>query len=227
MHIKAQVPSIKRYGLPDFLQHQAEWFRNRFGLILAAGSTFDIEDLGDDSGETVELTVRMTPNEWSRIVLATLASVEGLADSVAEWVGTHYKENFTVCTISKKVEWFERFMETHNSSDEALSADAIRPFLEEGGDIQQMRLEWVYDDEDLDFVKCRVDTATGEVLLNDGEEVSADAEHLDRVRIDIQADDYDAQYDVFLDRGVSPPVWRLTKYALDELQETLAGTDLS
>lgn len=227
-HIKASVPSMKRYGLPDFLQDQAGWFREHFGLELAPGSTFDIEDLGDDSGESASLTLSLTESEWARVVLAALEHRPGLREGVAEWVGLHYGQTFA-SVERKQAEWVERFVEAHAGEDASAWLPADRTIATDDGTFDRVMLEWVWPDEDSGSVYCSVDSATGLITPAAGETVHPEAQHLDRVRVDVEAEALEEgflQFDAYLDESVSPAVWRLTSEGLQDLQAALMKAEL-
>lgn len=95
--LSAQVPRIRKYGLPDYAQNPAGWFGSLDSpLALAVDFELDIEDLGDDSGDSAVLVVRM-PVELRNSLLTAVLEDTATRREVAEYAGLHYGKVLNQC----------------------------------------------------------------------------------------------------------------------------------
>jgi hypothetical protein len=206
VHQQARVPSVRRYGLPPYLE-DAQQFYAGFGLNAAqARSEFD--DVGDDSGDTCVLEVHLARDEFEQLLLAVLRDTPGLADELAEWVGLHYRRNFDAEAPAVRAQWLARYAQ--------LETDWRGPDVEEAEAAEAevaATLEWVYPDEDGDQTAVTVCLATGVLQLQADARVPADITDPNvRVRVRVHPEDVDA-YPV---RGVRDAAGGLTWTLPDE-----------
>lgn len=148
--LDAQVPKVKRYGLPDYLSDPTGFFEP-YGLKLGKNFHSEYKDTGDDSGDTASLEVSMPPSVWTALLLSTLDRHPDLMEEVSEWVGLHYGRNFDRESLSQQAQWLERFIETGLSS----------PYR--AAEWAHVCLEWVYPDEDSDHVRAELNLHTGDI----------------------------------------------------------------
>lgn len=154
--VNALIPRVSKYGMPDYLRMTGGFFQDSFGLGSRLPLDLSYEDLGDDSGDTCFINVEMSDKDWSRIVLAALSESSGTQDAISEWTGLHYKQDFSALSKAKKVEWTVRYLE----------------MLEEASTIHHepapvsgipVNLEYVYPDQDGDYLPAMLNLATGVV----------------------------------------------------------------
>lgn len=209
---RARVPSLRRYGLPRYIE-QAQAFYAGFGLD-AAEVRSDIDDAGDDSGDTCVLEVLIARDELERMLLAVLQDTPGLAEALAEWVGQHYRCSFEAQPPGAQAEWLARYaqLETHERFARTCVVGAL--------------LEWVYPDEDGDWVAVTVCLDTGALRLAEGARVPEDVMHpCVRVRVRVRVHPEDEQtYEVrHVRTAQGGRTWALEPRALRELCRTLHG----
>lgn len=232
VHLDAQIPSVNRYGLPDYLSNTAKFFDNSYELKLAKDFSTKVKDLGDDSGDIVVLQLRIHPDEWERLLDNVLSYSEALADDVGFWVGQNYRINFETLAPSKMLEWVGRYLESREEA-EALEtkeeAEALEtkptPYLV-GSDEVTLRMEWVWPDEDSGYVSCTVNLKTGVVVIAPRETVHPEAIHLDRVRVYVETPYREDFFPVFYNTAEEPGCWQLREDTLKELREFLDDDDL-
>ncbi len=152
LELRAQVPKVSRYGLPDYYNDPSGFFRS-YGLSLSGQYSCSYEDLGDDSGDSAVVTVQVPDNIWGKLLVHTLRTSPQLYDGVAEWVGLHYGRNFDT-EAGRQAEWVERFLDS----------------LDEGARLAPARsaavvFEYVYPDEDGGSCPALVYFDTGHVRL--------------------------------------------------------------
>lgn len=213
----ALVPNVNQYGLPEYYIDRVKWFGGRFNLSFTPHAFVHYRDLGDDSGDTVELQVGMPVAEKERFVLAVLASHSDFFDEVAQWVGQHYRVNFDALGDSGKVEWVDRYLDSRAGGD---GSEANLPqVLKNESPVEKLFLEWVFPDEDSDSIRCsEVDLLTG--ALNLDTSPKAVVKELDRVRLVVEYDDNELQFDVIHTEGIEGG-WRVTAEGLSELRQAL------
>ena len=68
VRVSAQVPSVRRYGLPEFVDAPRDFFGDIFDLGLATDYAQTVQDLGDDSGAAGQVTIRLPRGEWKALV---------------------------------------------------------------------------------------------------------------------------------------------------------------
>ena len=168
--VRARVPSVRRYGLPDYLSAAAAFFGERFELALAKDFRSDFLDSGDDSGDECRVYVRMDDKTWSRVVDTALRRNATFANDVSEWVGLHYQRVLGRESAVKRTEWVERFLEAHTdeeASDAEFFDPARQPVSEpfEDDNTDKVTFEFVYSDEDGDHVPAVLHLHSGEVTL--------------------------------------------------------------
>lgn len=209
---QARVPSVRRYGLPRYIE-EAQAFYAGFGL--SAGQVHnEIDDAGDDSGDTCALEVHMARGELEQLLLAVLEDTPGLAEALAEWVGLHYRRNFDVEPPAARADWLARYVGLQTDGCEPDSRATETPDAE-----VTVALEWVYPDEDGDQVEATVCLATGVVKLPADARVPADiTDSSVRVRVRRHPGDVDT-YPVSAVRDATGTLtWTLANEALAALQ---------
>lgn len=204
LQLRAEVPKVKKYGLPDYLANPAEFFSQNFGLKLAAAYHSSYEDLGDDSGDSAWVDIRIGDAEWTRLLNAVAAADDALWDNLCEWVGLHYKRILDREPLAKQAEWLERYLEA-SRQDEA-EDDRIRP----------VRFEWVWPDEDSDSVPATVDLATGVVKPEGKLPEGVDSDQV-RCRIWTHPTEWTSFYEVHFDH-IEDTGWRLRSKDLKRLR---------
>lgn len=152
LQLRAEVPKVKKYGLPDYLANPVAFFTDSFGLKVADSFRSSYEDLGDDSGDSAWVDVRIGDAEWARLLNAVAAADDALWDNLCEWVGLHYKRSLERESLAKQAEWLERYLEAH----ETAQLDVLR----------EVTFEYVLPDEDGDSCSATVSLETGQVTLN-------------------------------------------------------------
>ncbi|MCC5610977.1 hypothetical protein LC612_30570 [Nostoc sp. CHAB 5834] len=95
-HIKAIVPRISKYGLPDYLSNSHAFFYNQFHRLVvpSTGVDYSITDSQDDSGDSCEIVVRLPYDEWENLLHSVLDTDESFKAEVEEFAGLHYREVF-------------------------------------------------------------------------------------------------------------------------------------
>jgi hypothetical protein len=203
----AELPRIKKYGLPDYYAKPAEFFERHFGLRTSSLFRQEHEDLGDDSGDACKLAVLLPKATWHKLVREMMQANPGLKGDAAEWVGLHYGKNFDTETTAKRSMWVERFIEAHYSAADMEDVDFV-----EG------TFEWLWPDQDSDSVPCLVDMRTGALELK-GEPPEHDSSIDFRF---IAEEDYSEMFPAwYKTQGPDSGKWFLTKEALRDLREYL------
>lgn len=210
--VEATVPSIAKYGLPDYIAHPRVFFEKDLGMKLHLDFAAQYTDTRDDSGDSCALAVELSEVDYVQVVAATLAEYPDFEEEVAEWVGLHYRNNFEAGSPAAKADWVSRFLE--------FQAEAIDLF-----DLVNAKLEWVYPDEDSDHIAVRVDTSGGHIFLKNVEDLKYALEHDASdlgVRLRIVFDDelFDARY-VGKAGSTKDECFRLTKDSLGALNQHL------
>lgn len=202
----AEVPSVRRYGLPEYLADPARFYQ-QFGLTLSPEYSAKHRGLGDDSGDSCLVTILMGQSQWELVLLTVLHAENSLRDDVAEWVGQHYDHNFDKMTIVNQLDWVQRFLvQSAQDSDDRNPQDGLL-------------FEWVYPDEDGDSCPASVDLSTGVVTPHG--KVPADVPG-PGVRPRLRHDDWEEPIPVYFQRQDAGGQWRLTKKCLAEVKQLLA-----
>ncbi len=202
---QAQLPSVRRYGLPDYLANPGKFYES-FGLALSEDYKASHEDLGDDSGDSCTLTVAVSDSQWERALLLLLLDEDSsLSDDVAEWVGLHYGHNFSAMATAAQLDWTQRFLD-------AMAEDLV-------DEPAELVFEWVYPDEDGDSRPAVVDLVTGVVTPQGA--VPSDVRD-SSVRTRLNCDDWVEPVSVYFQRNDSGGVWRLRKQDLVEVKKLLS-----
>lgn len=115
--LDAQVPSVRKYGLPEYVQNTRQFFQLRFGMDLADSFELKLEDSQDDSGDEVCLEVSMPARDWNQLLRRTFAPGTTAADNLREWTGLHYRQDFDSLPARKQTEFMERFIASCNGED--------------------------------------------------------------------------------------------------------------
>ena len=108
--MSAQIPSIRRYGLPIYLEDPKEFFHRTIRCDIRLDARPQYEDLGDDSGDSCELEVSCSDADWETMVQFALNQSASFKNDVSEWVGLHYSVNFDAESSPRKVEWAVRYV---------------------------------------------------------------------------------------------------------------------
>jgi hypothetical protein len=213
LSLHAEVPKVSRYGLPDYYANPSKFFgRNELKVSSSYRSTY--QDLGDDSGDSAVVSVRMCPASWEALVMHVLESNTRLNDSVAEWVGLHYGRNFDKENPAKQVEWVERYLD--------LPEGRSVPRAPKNPAELRVIFEYVYPDEDGGSRTARLNLETG-VLTLDMEVPGDISDSSVRTRVWTGSEVFEGDdYEVFFD-DESGGVWRLKRKALKELKKQLAA----
>ncbi len=198
----AEVPSVRRYGLPEYLANPGNFYK-AFGLGLSQGYTAGHDDLGDDSGDSCVVELSMSDAQWERVLLAVLYGDTSFKDDVSEWVGLHYRHNFDAMNVADQLDWVERYLES--------LADEASP--------NALHFEWVYPDEDGDHCDASVDLTTGVVTLQGT--VPADISD-SSVRTRLNHEAWAEPVDVYFQRNDAGGVWKLKKKDLAEVRKLMA-----
>ena len=120
----------------------------KFALVFEA----TYEDLGDDSGDSCALEVEMDNSEWLKLIDVVLEENPAFNDTVAEWVGLHYRRMFAHQALSDKAQWVERYLDSTIASLTDIN----------------VIFEFVYPDEDGDSVSASLYLETGTLTLAAG-----------------------------------------------------------
>lgn len=223
LKLTARVPSINRYGLPDYLSNALGFFMEHFELEIHGQFKTKVKDSGDDSGDTCALEIFLTQKAWESLLSDALRDNESLAEDVGFWVGQNYRINFDTLSPSKKLEWVERYLEAH---EEANAQQAPSAVLLNGSDELTVRMEWVWPDEDSEYVPCSVNLNTGVLVIERENAIPRDVKLLDRVRVYVEADEEDDIFPVFYNTAEGSACWQLRKKDLKELREFLDSRGL-
>lgn len=171
-YLYATIPSVKKYGMPDYLVKQSNFFPTRFpGLALAKSVKFEYHDTGDDTGDRAVLAISMSDTEWQAL-LYEIAKAEGLLNDAKYEIALHYRIDWSAA--ANKGELLERYL---------LSSNFITPST----GVVDCSVEWVYPDEDSDNVEATVDLSTGRVVLKAEPEQDLRDQ---RLRVRVMAFDY-------------------------------------
>lgn len=199
LQLHAELPKVKRYGLPDYLANPAEFFSTRFALQLSHDYRSSYEDLGDDSGDSGWVNVRIDDVEWRKLLNAVLAEGSDAVDGVAEWVGQHYGRVLESESKAKQAEWLERYLESLERAKELDSQ-------------QDVTFEYVLPDEDGDSVPASVNLDTGLVTLSQEVPEHVRSQEV-RTRIWSEPNGEGTDYEVYFRQG-----WRLRTGELKALR---------
>ena len=115
--LRARVPSIRKYGLPNYAQNPREFFQLHFGADLASSFELKLEDSHDDSGDEVRLEVRMPASDWEHLLRATFAQNTSAGNDLREWMGLHYRKDFDSCSASDQLDWAGRFIASNKGEE--------------------------------------------------------------------------------------------------------------
>lgn len=201
----ATVPSVKRYGLPDYLANPTTFFK-RFELPLSAGYRASHTDLGDDSGDSAQVTVSMPDAQWTELLRQVLAnSYASLAEDVAEWCGLHYGRNFDAMQVADKLDMAQRYLDFQAEAEALAKMEAVT-------------FEWVYPDEDGDSCPVQVNLDTGEVTPTSP--VPADIKNRS-VRTRLNCEDWAEPISVYYQQRDEGGAWMLKKQDLLDLKALL------
>jgi hypothetical protein len=214
IHQYAKLPSIRRYGLPDYIQNPSEFYA-RFGL-KAQHARADFDDLGDDSGDTCELEIDIANDELAQVLLATLRDAEGLEDLVAEATGLHYGKNFAAESPARQAEYFARYAQLDMCRYPALPEETPVTF------------EWVWPDESSDSVQMHLNLTTGALRqVSDEDVVPDDVVHPEvRVRVLLPEIEDGDMYDVCFAIDSKGTTYSLETHDLREIRRALRETSL-
>ncbi len=207
--IDAEIPKVKKYGVPDYLQDSRKFFASRFGLKVDSNAREDHEDSGDDSSDCCKLTVVIPPRAWKLLVETASKPGSALAGHVAEWVGLHYGKAYDKESAASKRKWVQRYLEASSEPEQ----NELPAFY-------AAKFEWLWPDQDSDSVPCTVDLATGAVTLKGIP--PEDSTGIDfRVVTSDEEENWD-QFSAWFDKKYGDTgTWFLTKEALEGLKALL------
>lgn len=233
----AEVPNIRRYGLPQYLEDASSFFMHHFELETHGTFKSSYKDLGDDSGDTANLEISITKKEWERILLNALQGDSSLSEDVAVWVGLHFGVNFDTCLETIKLDLTDRFLYSHFEAEEVkyLPKPAKEPKaankagipalpLQPIEDELRVEMEWVWSDQDGGSVICEVNLETG--IVTPRGELPADLELADDIRLAVTSDYEEERFPLVHDQMAEPACWRLKPRRLAELKKFLRESDL-
>jgi hypothetical protein len=150
LSLYSEVPCVKRYELPEYIAFASGFFENTFGLKLSSTYTSQYKDLGDDSGDSATLQMKMCPADWLALAKAVAVENEDFNEVLSGWVelpgvalGDMPKEKQDLCL------------------------DFIKVILSDPLDSNWVcaTFEWVYPDEDSDSRSARINRDTGAILI--------------------------------------------------------------
>lgn len=173
--VYARVPRVSRYGLPDHVEKEQEFYPHYFdGMKVANGFERRFDDLGDDSGGDAQVQVLCTQADWHRMLLAVAKST-GEYDVVAEQLGIDHRIDLNNDpNPGQRIEQY-------------LQATGVLPHPENPA---QAQFSWVYPDEDGDFREVLVDLMTGALDMQ-GFQVPAELMHPEvRTRLEFDGECY-------------------------------------
>jgi hypothetical protein len=198
----AEVPSVKRYGLPSYLQNPREFYQKHFGLAVAESYTSRYEDLGDDSGDRCRLTVSIPVKLWQAFIDQALQLKGDFHQRVLRFANDRAGLSLDTLEAARKISIADWFLEVR------------LPVV----------FEWGYPDEDGSWVEAVLDLDTGTVTLKDDVPEDID-DSLVRTRIWVadpgdyaevhQGSTYESQY-VWIS---GDPIWKISDTALTEIQQ--------
>jgi hypothetical protein len=197
----AEIPSVNKYGLPEYLSNPGPFFADTFGLSMIRPFNPEVKDLGDDSGDTCRIKVSMPRTQWTKLIYAVVQDAGQWADA-CEWVGLHYKKVLQSESEDQQTEWLERYVESQ---------------VEQGPSTVLVKFEWVYPDADSDFCSAMLNLATGRVTPCEKlPEIVYSSEVDQRIVLD---EDGDEMFDVYL-RTISSTsrVWHVSPESLEEIR---------
>lgn len=232
VNLYAEVPSVRRYGLPQYLENAPDFFMRHFELETNGAFKSYFKDLGDDSGDTATLEISVTRKEWERILFDALNGESKLSEDVAVWVGQHYGVTFDSCILSSKLDWVSRFLDSLREAEDLLrqppasKAPKAHPSLKGVDEQFSVKLEWVWPDQDGDHVECSVDLKTG-IVTHEGR-LPLDLEFSCDVRLVVVAEDeaFEDFFPLVFDAMAEPACWRLKPRRLSELKKFLRENDI-
>jgi hypothetical protein len=214
LSLHAEVPKVSRYGLPDYYANPSEFF-GRHDLRVSSSYRSTYQDLGDDSGDSAVVSIRMRPASWEALVAHALKTNTPLNDSVAEWVGLHYGRNFDKEGPAKQVEWVERYLDLPEGR--SVPRAPKKPIE------LRVLFEYVYPDEDGGSRTAQLNLDTG-ILVLDRAVPDDISDPLVRTRIWTGEEVFEGDdYEVVFDDEQSGGVWRLEREDLKELKKHLAA----
>lgn len=107
--MEAEIPSIKRYGLPDHLDDPEQFFAYH-GLKVAFVQPPAIVDLGDDSGGSARLLVVLPLSERTRLLKHLVKDEPGLEDEVAGYVAEQYQLWYPQMSDEQRARFFLSYL---------------------------------------------------------------------------------------------------------------------
>lgn len=146
----AQVPNVRKYGLPGYLSCPKEFFEQNLGLVVSDDHTGSYVDLHDDSGDSATITVAMHPSDWMRLMQAIVPDYPDLQEALCDWTEL---SGVALGEMPKE--------------KQALCLDYLG-FLAKAGfhaELVSVVFEWVYPDEDGGSLPALVNMETGSILI--------------------------------------------------------------
>lgn len=148
----ADIPSVARYGLPDYLSNPQEFYGNLVnGMQVSSRYNLAYRDTNDDGGDSCAIEVSMTHTEWARVITLALGANGRFAANFREWLKIHHSD----VVDGRLSQWDKANLVDHYLGE--MSNRSLREVI----------FEWVYPDEDGDSVSAMLDLESGEILLND------------------------------------------------------------
>lgn len=115
--LQARVPSIRKYGLPLYVQRADTFFSSNFELHVPEKFELQVNDLGDDSADAVVLEVAIPLKSWNALLFDVFRDGTPAGDSLREWLGLHYRRSFDACSPGDKLDWLERYLAAWNGEE--------------------------------------------------------------------------------------------------------------
>ena len=69
-----------------------------------------------ESDHKIQMTIRLTWTEWGSLLMKAYYQHILDGDTIAEWVGLHYKQDFYSCSLEQKKSWLDRYVAAINES---------------------------------------------------------------------------------------------------------------
>lgn len=209
---RVAVFNLEQVGFPDCYKDAHVFYGQHFGIHA--------EDASEDSQavrvreerlQKAVALVRMPELEWLELLAGVLRNKDNdidVAGTVAEWVGLHYKKNFSTMKKTQQADYLARYLRLGATKDLQLEHD--------------VQLEWVWPDEDSDSVPAKLNVLTGEVTA------LGDVPHdtlYEGVRVCVSINDGEDHFEVTPAGGNSTMMWLLDADDMAQVIEALSSSE--